>query len=150
MSQNIYTTQNTIMQHLEAQTGAISYDTDYPDAKDEPTENGVLVPYNVVRSNSINRTPDGEAFGGPRWDEQYTLIDILSVAATADEARDLAYGPDGVQDVLLGFKPDDNTGALNYTGGGQVFVAGEGTSAKPRRFIARVSFRCQVNLQPGN
>lgn len=149
MTQDLYVTQNIVMVHLQNETGAVSYDTDYPDIADEPTENGVLVPYNVVRSNSPNRQPDGEAVGGARWDEQYSLIDVLSVAASPAEARDLAYGIDGVADVLLGFKPDDSTGPMNFTGGGAIFVAGDGTASKPRRFIARCSFRFQTNLIPG-
>jgi hypothetical protein len=149
MSQDIKVIQDAVMAFLEQETGAPSYDTDYPDAKDEPTENDVLIPYNVVRSNSPNRTPDGEGFGGPRWGEEYTLIDVLSVAASPDEARDLAYAADGVSDVLLGYKPNDDSGQLTHTGGGMVYVAGDNTASKPRRFIARNSFRLQTNLQPG-
>ena len=146
MTLDIDSMQDAVMTYLQIETGAVSYDTDYPDVADEPTENGVLVAYNVVRSNSPNKTPNGEAFGGAVWDEKYTLIDVLSIAATPGEARELAYGVEGVAEVLTGFKPDANSGQMYPTGGGAVFVAGDGTASKPRRFIARNSFRVQIDL----
>lgn len=147
--ESLFDIQNAVMAELEDGTGAATYDTDYPDVADEPTKNGVLVPYLVVRSNSPNRVPTGGSFGGNRWDEMYTLIDVLAVAASPEECRRLAYGEDGVTDTLVGFKPGDDAGTLGLTGGGMVFVASDGTNSKPSRFISRVSFRCQVNLTPG-
>jgi hypothetical protein len=74
----------------------------------------------------------------------YTLFDVLCVGHSPEAARRLAYGPAGVAEVLVGYQPVD-AGTLNRAGGGQVFVAVDGTGARPSNYIARVSFKCQVN-----
>lgn len=145
MTLDTYSTQNAIMAYLAAETGVVVYDTDYPAVKDEPKINGVSAPYCVVRSNDSVATASGGSFAGARHMEAFTLVDVLTVAATPDEARELAFGPDGVNDVLLGYQPDDNSGQLTKRGGGQVFANGDGSAVRPTRFIARSSFRFSTN-----
>lgn len=144
----LYAVQNRVMEYLEEQTGAATFDTDYPEVQDEPTQNGVLVPYLVVRSNSPNRVTGKGSFGGARWDEMYSLIDVLVIAASPEECRELSYGEGGVTDTLVGFVPTADCGEMALTGGGMVFVASDGTNVRPTRFVSRISLRFPVNLQP--
>ena len=146
MTLDSFSTQNAIMSHLASQSGLVVYDTEYPQVKDEPMDNGVPVAYCVVRSNDMIGSATGKSFGGTRLDETYSLIDVLVVAATPDEAREEAFGVDGVNDILIGWKPDANSGELTKRGGGQVFVSGDGTAVRPSRYIARCSFRYSANL----
>lgn len=145
MTLDTYTTQALIMQHLATESGLVVYDTEFPAVKDEPMINGVPTAYCVVRSNDTIAPARGGSFGGARFGEYYTLVDILVVAPTPDEAREEAFGPDGVNDILIGWVPDSNSGEMTKRGGGQVFLGGDGTAARPSRYIARCSFRFSVN-----
>jgi hypothetical protein len=143
MTLNLYATQQDIFAFVDAEYA--TYDTNFPETADEPNTNGYLEPYVVLRFNDAVKVPQrGGSVGGARHDEMYTLIDALCVAADPDEARKLAYGPEGVADYLTGFVPVDG-GELTRESGGQVFVRADGTNTLPRRFIAVVSFRCAVN-----
>jgi hypothetical protein len=142
MTMNLYATQQDIFTYLDAYL--IVYDTNFPEVAQEPVTNGYLDPYVVLRFNDAVKVPQRGSIGGARHDEMYTLIDALCIAADPAEARELAYGPDGVADRLTGFHPID-AGPLTRESGGQVFVRADGTNTLPRRFIAVVSFRCAVN-----
>lgn len=142
MTLNLYATQQDIFAFIDAEFAA--YDTNFPEVADEPSLNGYMEPYVVVRFNDAVKLPQRGSVGGARHDEMYTLIDALCVASDPDEARKLAYGPDGLADYLTGYVPVD-AGELTRESGGQVFVRGDGTNTLPRRFIAVVSFRCAVN-----
>lgn len=146
MTQNLFATQQDVLAYAQANLAAPGYDTDYPAVGDEPTDNGMLIPYWVMRSNDALRIATGGAVGGARHDEMYTLFDFLAVGPTAEGARVLAYGPGGIADVMTGYVPID-AGQMNRAGGGQVFVAVDGTGARPSNFIARVSFRLAVNME---
>ena len=147
MTMNLYATQQDVLAYLTTNLGAPVFDTDYPAVQDEPSVNGVMSPYVVLRSNDALRIAGNGAFGGSRHDEMYTLMDVLCVAASPQGARELAYGAGGVADVLTGYAPID-AGPMDRAGGGQVFVAVDGTGARPSNFIARVSFRMLVNVSP--
>lgn len=142
MTMNLYATQQDILTF--ADTHFVVFDTNYPEAAQEPTLNGYAEPYVVLRFNDAVKVPQKGSVGGARHDEMYTLIDALCIAPDPDSARELAYGPNGVADVLTGYQPVDG-GPLTRESGGQVFVRGDGTNTLPRRFIAIVSFRCAVN-----
>ncbi len=148
MTQNLYATQQDIYAFLDAEADFPLFDTNIPEAgsQQEPmTPNGYLQPYAVVRFNDSVRPPSGGAVGGARHDELYSLVDVLCVAADPNEARQVAYGLDGVADILTGYVPVD-AGELNKAGGGQVFVAADGSGTRPTRYIARVSFKFSVNM----
>lgn len=150
MTLNIYTIQNAIIDELEAESGVFTKDTDFEDATDIPTDgSGLLQPYHAVRSNSLNKTQGGGSFGGPRYDSMYTLFDVVTVGYDADQVRELAYGPGGVYDILIGFVPSADAGPMEVTGSGSVFVRGGDTQVRPRAFYAISSFRIQVNLETG-
>jgi hypothetical protein len=142
MTMNLYATQQDIFAHADTEFAV--YDTNFPEVAQEPLVNGYLEPYVVLRFNDAVKVPQRGNVGGARHDEMYTLIDALCVAADPAEARDLAYGPNGVADYLTGYQPVD-AGPLTRESGGQVFVRADGTNTLPRRFIAVVSFRCAVN-----
>lgn len=148
MTQDLFTTQQDILNKLESEFGAdIVFDTDYPAPEYEPMEaNGtVLKTYMVVRFNDSVKNIRGGGFGGARYDELYTLVDVLVVGSSPERARTLAYGANGVLDKMVGYQPVD-AGEMNKHGGGQVFVASDGTGARPAQFIARCSFRLAVNM----
>ena len=147
MAFDTLSTQETIRAYLATEAGVVVYDTEFPQVKDEPMDNGVPVAYIVMRSNDTIAPATGGSFGGARFGDHYTLLDFLVVAATPDEARELAFGPDGVNDILIGYRPDANSGEMTKRGGGQVFTSGDGTAARPSRYISRCSFRLSVNLQ---
>ncbi len=143
---NLYATQQSVFAYLTTEADFAVYDTDYPDAMDEPvSDNGYKVAYAVVRFNDAVKVPQQGAVGGARHDEMYSLVDVLCVAQTPEEAREVAYGPDGVADILTGWAPAD-AGELSRESGGQVFVRGDGTGTVPRRYIAICSFRALVNM----
>jgi hypothetical protein len=131
VTQDLFTTQQDILDKIKAEFGSdIVFDTDYPAPEYEPMEPDgiVLKTYMVVRFNDSVKNIRGGGFGGARYDELYTLVDVLVVGATPDRARSLAYGPDGVLDKMVGYTPVD-AGEMNKHGGGQVFVASDGTGA---------------------
>lgn len=142
---DLFSTQEDVLAYLTANLGHPVFPTNYPAEGDEPSQNGVMQPYAVLRSNDATLTLGGGAVGGARHDEMYTLFDVLVVAGQEREARRVAYGAAGVADLLTGYQPVD-AGPLVRNPGGQVFVAGDGTGARPQSFIARVSFRCQVSV----
>jgi hypothetical protein len=146
---NLYATQQSVLQHARDNLAVSVHLTDLPAVETEPFgENGVMAPYAVLRVNDALRTTSsrkGGSVAGPRADEMYTLFDFLCVAADGDAATYLAYGPGGVADTMQGFVPVD-AGPLERAGGGQVFVVHDGTGARPSNVIARVSFRCLVNM----
>ena len=140
---SLFAIQQEIFDYLDAFYAA--YDTNFPEVSEEPSENGYMSPYIVVRFNDAVKVPQRGSVGGAIYDEMYTLIDCLCIAADPEEARSLAYGPSGVAVALTGYRPV-GAGELTRESGGQVFVRGDGTNTLPRRFIAVVSFRCAVNL----
>lgn len=144
MTMNLFATQQDVLAYADAQADFAIYDTAFPEVSAEPQYNGYMHPYCVLRFNDAVKIPQFGAVGGARHDEMYSLIDALCVAASPEEARDLAYGADGIADILTGYKPVD-AGELTRQSGGQVFVVGDGTATRPIRFVARVSFRMIVN-----
>lgn len=147
MTQDLYSTQQDVLTYLTTTGDFPVYDTELPQTVDEPQVRGYLDPYAVLRFNDSAKLPSAAAVAGPRYDEMYTLIDVLCVAASPEEARELAWGVGGVADVMTGYKLLDG-GTLDKTGAGNVFAIGDGTATLPRRFIARVSFRGSVNMAP--
>jgi hypothetical protein len=149
MTMNLYATQMDVFAYLSANLGAPVFHTNYPAAADEPAgENGVMATYAVLRVNDALRTTSsrfGGAIGGARHDEMYTLFDVLVVGHSPEAATELAYGPGGVADLMVGYTPAD-AGPLQRAGGGQVFVGNDGTTTRPTNYVARVSFRCNVNM----
>jgi hypothetical protein len=107
-----------------------------------------MATYAVLRVNDALRTPasyKGGSVGGARHEEMYTLFDVLVVGHSPTAATSVAYGDNGVADLLVGYTPVD-AGPLERAGGGQVFVVSDGTGARPTNYVARVSFRCNVNM----
>lgn len=149
MTMNLYATQTDVFNYLSTNLGAPVYHTDFPASGDEPLgQNGVMATYAVLRVNDALRTPasrKGGSLAGPRYDEMYTLFDVLVVGHSPQAATALAYGAAGVADLMVGYTPTD-AGPLERAGGGQVFVVNDGTGARPTNYVARVSFRCLVNM----
>lgn len=147
MTQNLKATQDSILAELVAEAAFPILDTMIPEASMEPVNDyGYMEPYAVVRFNDSIKVPRKGSVGGARYDELYSLVDILCVGSDPEEAREIAYGVDGVSDILTGFVPVDG-GELTKAGGGQVFVSGDGSTQRPTRYIARVSFRFLVNME---
>lgn len=145
MTMNLYASQQSILSYLRAEADFQVFDTIMPEGDLEPTSDaGYPEGYASIRFNDAVKIPQFGAFGGARYDEMYSLVDVLCVAADPDEARDIAYGPGGVADILTGFVPVD-AGELTRQSGGQVFVRNDGTATKPTKYIAMVSFRMIVN-----
>lgn len=145
MTMNLYATQQDILTYLRAEADFEIFDTNMPEGDLEPTsDSGYPEGYATIRFNDAVKVPQFGAVGGARHDEMYSLIDVLCVGPDPDEARAIAYGVDGVADILTGYQPVD-AGELTRQSGGQVFVRGDGTATKPTRYIAMVSFRMLVN-----
>ncbi len=51
MTMDLYSTQQDVFNYLTAQGDFAVYDTDYPEVVDEPTVNGYLDAYTVLRFN---------------------------------------------------------------------------------------------------
>lgn len=142
MTHDVYASQQAILQYARDNINWDVFTGGIGEAETLAATNGVLRPHIVLRFGSVQPYQADMSFGGARYDGAYTTVDALCVAAHDDEARMLASG---VTNVLLGFKPDDNSGELNYAWGGGTFaVISEGS--RPQFTIAWASFRYLTNL----
>jgi hypothetical protein len=103
---------------------------------------GELKPHVVLRFGSPQPYEADKSFGGARYDGAYSAVDVMAVGSTDAEARELGSG---IGNLLLGYKPSEDTGELNYDWGGGTFtVISEGS--RPQFYINWVSFRFNFNM----
>lgn len=144
MTMDLHAVQQDIKNYLEQEVGLVVYDTAIPSTNDEPsTSDGIPTSYIVIRFSDSWPSGSG-SLGGARLDEMYTIIDVLVVSPDPGESREIAYGADGVKDILTGYTPIDS-GEMSSKRGTRSYVVGDGTTAKPRRFISTVSFSVPIN-----
>lgn len=111
-----------------------------PDAKSLRYNDGVLDPYVIIRFSGMLPTSRGYSFNGALYDEYYSYFDVLCVAATDDEARELA----SVVDRLMIGKTFPNTGEMRVQAGGGLFAISLDTQ-HPLAFIAINAYRYSLN-----
>jgi len=113
-----------------------------PEAENLQLIDGVLSPYVVLRFSDgmPAQSERGNSFGGALYDEYYTYVDALCVAAKDVEARALASI---VNRTLLG-KVFENASEVKKAFGGGTFAVPD-AQRKPVAFVAIVSFRMNYN-----
>ena len=143
MSFNLYDIQRDVFDYYKATSEWEVYDTDVPTATTVLQQNGRIKTYSVMRFNDASIQPGGRAVGGPRLDDMFTYIDVLGIGHTPDKAREVVWSTGGAVDILLGYQPLGE-GSVSKAAGGLVFEVSD-ANAKPAFFIARCSFRVNVN-----
>lgn len=142
MSHDLYTTQDDITTYTRSQINWDIYTGGIEEAQTLAATQGVLRPHVVLRFGSAQPYLSDASFGGARYNGVYSTVDALCVAASDTDARKLATR---VSEVLLGYRPNENCGELNYDWGGGTFtVISEGS--RPQFSIAWASFRFTFNM----
>lgn len=107
--------------------------------------NNKIKPYIVLRWGGLNRRTAAANFGGVRFDEYFSSVDIVGVAPTGNQARRIL---NIVNDVLIGWKPTGG-GAMTPAGGAGVYVVND-VNGKPAVFMASGRLTFAVNSEdPG-
>lgn len=142
MTFNLVDTQEDIKNYLDANLNFPIATGGIEEAENLTATQGVVLPHVVLRFGSPQPTLGDQSFGGARYDGQYSTVDAMCVGATDLHARQLASK---VADVLIGYRPNANTGELKLDWGGGTFtVIAEGS--RPQFYIAWVSIRFPTNM----
>jgi len=142
MSHDLYSAQEAIENHVRAAIPWDVYTGGIEEAQTLAAVQGKLSPHIVLRFGSAQPYLGDTSFAGARYDGVYSTVDALCISATDKEARQLARD---ASNVMLGFRPNDNCGELNYDWGGGTFtVISEGS--RPQFYIAWASFRFNFNM----
>lgn len=140
---NTFATQKNIFEYLKANLDFDVVDTEIPDSTTVQRVNGELIPYVVVRFSDSLANGQQQSFGGPRHDGYYGLAQMICVARTGMESLELASA---VNNLLIGYTPDANSGPLTKDfGGGSFNIRGVNTS--PSFVVSIVAFRFLTNLK---
>jgi hypothetical protein len=139
---NLVDTQEAIKAYLDTNLAFDVFTGGIEEATNLLATNGVLRPHVVLRFGSAQPRLADQSFGGARYDGQDSTLDAMCVAAYDLHARQLASK---VADVLIGYRPDSNSGELKLDwGGGSFTVISEGS--RPQFYISWVSIRFPTNL----
>ena len=142
MAHDLYSIQQAIKAYVVANTGFLVATGGIEEARTLAATQGELKPHVVLRFGSPQPYLADASFAGARYDGAYSAVDVMAVGATDDDARQLGSG---IGNILLGYKPSDDTGTLNYDWGGGTFtVISEGS--RPQFYINWQSFRFNFNL----
>jgi hypothetical protein len=142
MAHDLYAIQQTIKAYVDSQTGFLVASGGIEEAQTLAATQGELKPHIVLRFGSPQPYEADKSFGGARYDGAYSAVDVMAVGSTDAEARELGSG---IGNLLLGYKPSEDTGELNYDWGGGTFtVISEGS--RPQFYINWVSFRFNFNM----
>ena len=139
---DLYALQDIVKSYLQT---VINWPVDSgstPEAENLQLVDGLLSPYVVLRfSDGMPvSSRSGTSFGGSVYDEYYTYVDAMCVAATDDEARKLASI---VSRFMLGKKFPNASEVKKSFGGGNFAVPD--AQRKPVAFVAITSFRMNYN-----
>lgn len=146
MAHDLFAIQQIIKAHVTSLTGFLVATGGIEEARTLAGTQGELQPHIVLRFGSPQPYLADTSFGGARYDGAYSAVDVMAIGSSDTDARELASGI-GAQ--LVGYKPSDDTGTLNYDWGGGTFtVISEGS--RPQFYISWVSFRFNFNMSdPG-
>lgn len=143
---NLYTTQQTLFDYIDAQIPWKVVDAEVPDADTVLMVEGEIEPYVVVRFSDLLGASGQNSFGGPTYDGYYSLFQCICVGSTGLEALHLQSQ---VNTSLIGHVPDVNSGPITKDfGGGSLAIKGVNTS--PSFFVAISAFRYLTNMQIPN
>lgn len=104
---------------------------------------GKMPAYFILRYGPLMPVRRGKNFGGPKLDEYYSTVDVMTVASKGNLARSLNAAAVG---DLLGFCPD-GVAPMNLQDDGGMFAAFVVSSneARPTRSVVSQRFRYPVN-----
>lgn len=130
---------DAIVAELET-IGIDVYETQVPDGRLNPTDNGIILPFYVVRWGGPVRAARGRNITTSR---DHVNIIFLTVACMAGEETAMKWAYGQALDTLTGFIPPDS-GELILEGG---LSYSEGISTvKPTRYLKDISFTFRTNL----
>ena len=133
--------QDLILAHVESSFPAYEVKEDQVlDDEAITKQSNRLKPYIVLRWHGLNRSTTNTSFGGARFDEYSSSVDVILVAPTPRQAR---LGLNMVMDSLIGWQVPGGS-QLTPTGGDALFSIGE-YDGKPHIYIAMNNLSFQVN-----
>lgn len=101
---------------------------------------GNVKPFIVLRWHGLNRSVTGASFGGVRWDEYNSAVDVVLVAPSPKIAR---RALNAVMDGLIGWNVPGG-GQLTPVGGASVFPVVD-NDARPHIYLAVNTLSFQVD-----
>lgn len=138
---DLVSVQNTILAHV------VSSFPNWTIKEDEVLDDEYLLkidgnvkPFIVLRWHGLNRSLTGNSFGGVRWDEYNSAVDIVVVAPTPKQGR---VGLNMVMDELIGWQVPGGS-QLTPSGGAAVFPVVD-YNGKPHLYLALNTLTFQVN-----
>lgn len=120
--------------------GVEVYDAQVPDEWLNPTDNGIMLPFYVVRFGGPVRAARGRSITTSR---DHVNIMFLTVACMAAEPEALKWLYGQALNVLTGFVPPDS-GELILEGG--LSYSEAISTVKPSRYLKDISFTFRTNL----
>lgn len=140
---NVFATQKHLFEYLVSEVPWTVVAGEVPDSENVRMVNGVIEPYVVVRFSDILRVGGQGSFGGARLDGYYSLIQTVCIANSMFDSLELASL---VNDKMLGYTADENSGMLTKDFGGGSFSI-KGDNSRPTFFVSIAAFRFLTNLQ---
>ncbi len=139
------TTQDAVLAYAKEQIPAWPFEEgEWPDALTPEMQNAVLDGYVLVRfTDALLPNTSDQNFGGPVYDGYYGLIQFQCASASPRDARTIM---NKVNQVFIGWTPDENTGLLTKQFGGGAYTI-PATNSSPQFSVAICSFRYQSNMQ---
>lgn len=138
---NLVAVQNAILNHIE--TSFPNWDIREDEVLDDEyllKIDGNVKPFIVLRWHGLNRSLTGASFGGARWDQYNSAVDIVVVAPTPKQGR---IGLNMIMDDLIGWVVPGG-GELLPTGGAAVFPVVD-YEGKPHIYLAVNTLSFQVD-----
>jgi hypothetical protein len=139
----------TVQDNITAQVKIIApntpvYEDTIPDDAQLPRDNqGLLVPYIVLRYGPIRPSYTGKGMAGPRHDEYYATVDVMAVSSKGRRSRQINGA---VVSNLIGFKPDGASPISMRTDAGDPaqFVVSS-NEARPTQMVSSTRLKFNLN-----
>lgn len=107
-------------------------------------EFGQMKPYVILRYGPLRRTPGKSgSVGGPRHDDYYGTMDLMTCAPTGRMARQIF---DILTDRLLGYVPEATAGPITLEGAASNFVV-NANEVRPIQKVCMVRLRFPANAK---
>lgn len=140
---NVITIQDSIAAHVRAEfPGYTVYDDDIIDDDFVVKLGNKIKPYIVLQWGGLRNSPTNGSFGGVRYDEYYSTVDVAVVAPVARQSREAI---NIIGDRLIGWKPLHST-PLSLEDGMEILGI-PGPDGKPVVYFASIRLKYNVNAE---